>query len=111
MTLTQFFIVWGICLATMLLCRCVPIFILQGRQMPEGLTAALGFIPIAAFAALVANDILSPTMFDEGLWNGLVPLIAAAIVVVVARKTKSLIWCAVVGVAAYAVLSSLPIAW
>ena len=109
MTLTEFFIVWGVCLAAMIACRCIPIFIMQGRKMPDGLVAALGFIPVAAFAALVANDVLSPTMFDEGIWPGLVPLISAVIVLVVARKTGSLIWCAVIGVVVYALLTIAPV--
>ena len=101
MTTTQFFIVWGLCLLTMLASRVLPIFILQGRQLSEGLTAALELIPPAAFAALVANDLFSPDMFDDGLVIGIIPLLAAAIVVVVARRTRSLIICAVVGVIAY----------
>ena len=109
MTLAQFFIVWGLCLVTMLLCRCIPIFVLQGREMPEGLAAALGFIPVAAFAALVANDLFSPTMFDGGVWQGVVPLISAGIVLLVARKTGSLIWCALTGVVVYALLAMAPV--
>ena len=109
MTLTQFFVVWGICLACMLACRCIPIFVLQGRQLPDGLVAALGFIPVAAFAALVANDLFSPAMFENGIWQGVVPLIAAAIVLFVARKTSSLIWCAITGLAVYALLTMLPV--
>ena len=59
----DFAIVFATCLVTMLVCRCVPLFVLKGRQLPEGLARALGFIPPAAFAALVANDLLSPGMF------------------------------------------------
>ena len=99
MSMHDFFIVFATCLVTMLLCRCLPLFVLKGRQLPEGLARALGFIPPAAFAALVANDLLSPGMFDAGLWP------AAAPVVVVARKTKSLLWCALAGCASYALLA------
>ena len=66
MSMHDFFIVFATCLVTMLLCRCVPLFVLKGRQLPDGLARALGFIPPAAFAALVANDLLSPGMFDAG---------------------------------------------
>ena len=68
---------------------------------------ALGFIPPAAFAALVANDLLAPGMFDAGVWPAAAPLVAALAVVVVAWKTKSLLWCALTGVAAYALLMML----
>ena len=60
MSMHDFFVVFATCLVTMLLCRCLPLFVLKGRQLPEGLARALGFIPPAAFAALVANDLLSP---------------------------------------------------
>ena len=105
MTVTEFLIVWLSCLAAMLACRCIPIFLLKGRELPECLQDALKLIPPAAFAALVANDLCAPGMFDAGLIDGLTPIIAALIVVVVARTTKSLIWCALAGVVAYALLS------
>ena len=107
MSMHDFFIVFATCLVTMLLCRCLPLFVLKGRQLPEGLARALGFIPPAAFAALVANDLLSPGMFDAGVWPAAAPLVAALAVVVVAWKTKSLLWCALTGVAAYALLMML----
>lgn len=105
MTLDEFLLVYLVCLATMLLCRCLPIFFLKGRQLPEGLQAALNLIPPAAFAALVTNDLFKPDMFAGGVVPGLVPLLSAAIVVVVARKTHSLVWCAIAGVVAYALIS------
>ena len=43
-------------------------------------------------------------MFAAGLWPAAVPLAAALVVVAVAVKTKSLLWSAVAGVVAYAVL-------
>ena len=57
------------------------------------------------FAALVANDLVSPGAFDAGLWPALVPWIAAVGVVVVAVKTKSMLWCCVSGIVLYIVLS------
>lgn len=104
MNWTQFWIVLTCCAATMLACRVLPLFLLKGRELPDTATRALGFIPPAAFAALVANDLLAPGMFDAGLWPAALPLIAALAVVVVAWKTKSLLWCALSGVAAYALL-------
>ena len=100
----DYFIVLGCCAITMLVCRVVPLFVLKGKELPEGVGQALGLIPPAAFAALVANDLLTPGMFDAGLWPAAAPLVAALAVALVAWKTNSLLWCAVSGVAAYALL-------
>lgn len=104
MSWEEFWIILGVCGACMLVCRVLPLFLLKGRELPEGVTRALGLIPPAAFAALVANDLLSPGMFDAGPWPAAVPLVAAVCVVVVAVKTRSLIWSVVVGVGSYALL-------
>ena len=103
-TWTQFWIVFVVCALTMLACRVLPLFVLKGKQLPPRMEEALGYIPPAAFAALVANDLLTPGMFDAGLWPAAAPLLAALVVIVVARLTKSLLWCAVAGVVAYALL-------
>ena len=100
MTQTDFLVFYLCVLAVILACRCVPLFVLKGRELSPRVTEALGLIPPAAFAALVANDLFDPTV---GLsWR---PLLAAALVVVVARRTGSLIWCALAGMAAYAALT------
>ena len=104
MSWEEFWIVLVTCALTMLACRVLPLFILKGRELPPTLSRALGFIPPAAFAALVANDLLAPGMFAQGLWPAAVPLVAAICVVVIACKTRSLLWSAVAGVAAYALL-------
>ena len=101
---SAFWIIFVICALTMLACRVLPLFVLKGRELPPRLGEALGFIPPAAFAALVANDLLSPGMFDAGLWPAAAPLVAALVVVVVARLTKSLLWCGIAGVLVYGVL-------
>ncbi len=101
---TGFWIIFGTCAVTMLACRVLPLFVLKGRELPPRVSEALGFIPSAAFAALVANDLLTPGMFDAGIWPAAAPLVAALAVVVVARVTKSLLWCAVAGVVVYALL-------
>jgi branched-subunit amino acid transport protein len=106
-SMPEFWTLYAVVLATMLVCRCVPMLALRGRQVPARVSAALEMIPVAAYAALVANDLFSPTMFDGGVWEGLVPLVASAGVVVVARKTGSLVWCAVAGVAFYVLLGLL----
>lgn len=109
MSWTEFFIVLLTCGLTMLACRVLPLFLLKGKELPERVEQALNFIPPAAFAALVANDLLSPDMFALGVWEGCIPLLASAVVVLVAFKTKSLLWSAVVGVAVYALLAFIPI--
>lgn len=105
MTWAQFLMVFATCLATMLACRVIPLFALKGRELSPKVEEALGFIPPAAFAALTANDLLAPGMFAAGFWPAALPLVAALVVVVVARLTDSLLACAVVGVVAYALLS------
>ena len=100
----DFWIVFGVCAVTIFACRVLPLLVLKGRELPPRLSEALGFIPPAAFAALVANDLLSPGMFAAGIWPAAAPLVAALVVVVVARLSKSLLLCAVTGVVAYALL-------
>lgn len=107
MTWSEFLLIFACCLATMLVCRVAPLFMLKGKSLPESVERALEFIPPAAFAALVANDLLTPGMFAAGLWPAAAPLLAAAVVVAVALKTKSLLWCAVAGCVAYALLTLL----
>lgn len=102
-----FLLIFISCAITMLLCRVVPLFVLKGRNLPPALEEALGFIPPAAFAALVANDLLDPAMFANGVWEGSIPLVAAVVVGIIALKTKSLLWCALSGVAAYFLLTLL----
>ena len=96
------------CLACMLACRCLPIFLLKGKQLPERFVRALNFIPPAAFAALVTNDLFDPAKVASvtSLWG--MPLLAAAVVLVVGAKTKSMAACIVVGVGMLAVLTYVP---
>lgn len=104
MTNQEFLIVFACCVITMLICRCAPLMLLKGKSLPAKVERALSFIPPAAFAALVANDLLTPGMFDAGFWPAAEPLVAALVVIIVARLTKSLLWCAISGCAAYAIL-------
>ena len=105
MTQTQFLILWLTSFAFILVCRVLPALALRGRPLSPRVTEALGYIPPAAFAALVANDLLSPTMFEAGVWPGLMPIVAAGVVALVAWRTRSMLWCCVSGVAAYVLLS------
>ena len=107
MSLVDFAIICGTCCVTILICRVVPLFILKGRELSASTQRALELIPPAAFAALVTNDLFKPELFAQGVWDGVLPLIAAAIVVVVAVKTRNLLVCTIVGVVAYIALLSL----
>ena len=110
MSVNDFFIVFAAVAITMLACRVLPVFLLKGRQLPETVVRALNFIPPAAFAALVANDLFDPAKVTSGdVWSWLAPLIAAAFVVIVGAKTKSMAWCIVVGVGSLAVLTYGPV--
>ncbi|MBO7675317.1 MAG: AzlD domain-containing protein [Atopobiaceae bacterium] len=106
MSTTEFLILYGCVLATMLLSRCVPLFALKGRSLSPRVTEALGLIPPAAFAALVANDLFQPDVLAKSPIEGILPFVAAIPVLVVAKRTHSLIWSALVGMVAYALLLS-----
>ena len=105
MPVNEFLVLWLSSWAAIAFFRIAPAFALRGRTLSPRITEALSYIPPAAFAALVANDLVSPGAFDAGLWPALVPWIAAVGVVVVAVKTKSMLWCCVSGIVLYIVLS------
>ncbi len=104
MSTQDFLVIWLCTFAVVLACRVVPIFALRGRSLPQGAVRALGYIPPAAFAALVANDLFSPTTLATDPKTSVVALLAAAVTVVVAKKTRSMLWCCVIGVVAYVLL-------
>lgn len=105
MSWTDFAIITLSVAVTMLVCRVTPVFALKGRTLPANAVRLLNLIPPAAFAALVANDLIMLESWETGLWPAMIPLVSAALVFVVGYKTKSLVWCIVVGVASYALLS------
>lgn len=107
MSLEEYLLILGCCSATIIACRVVPLFMLKGRELSVRTQRALELIPPAAFAALVANDLFKPDLFAQGAWDGAMPLLAAAVVVLVAVKTRNLLACAIVGVAAYVALMML----
>lgn len=104
MTRATFFAILVPCTVAILLFRCVPLFALKGRALSPRASQALATIPVAAFAALVANDLVSPEAIVADPVSLVRLLASAAVVVVVARKTRSLIWCALVGMAVLALL-------
>ena len=105
MSVTEFLVIWLITFAVIAACRVLPALVLNGRELSPRVSEALGYIPPAAFAALVANDLFSVDMFSAGLWAGFMPLVAAAVVAVAAVKTRSMLWCCIVGVVCYVALT------
>ena len=101
---SSFLIIFACCAVSMYICRVFPAFAFAGKELPASLVKALNYIPVAAFAALVANDLVSVEAFATGLWPALLPFAAAIPVIIVALKTKSLALCIIVGVACYALL-------
>ncbi|NTU88352.1 MAG: AzlD domain-containing protein [Actinobacteria bacterium] len=101
---SSFLIIFALCAGSIFAFRVIPMLAFADRELPQALQIALGYIPVAAFAALVANDLFVVEALSEGLWPFLLPFIAATPVVFVAVKTNSLAFCIVTGVAAYAIL-------
>lgn len=95
---------WLALLVVMLTCRCLPLLLLRGRELPEHVEQALSLIPAAAFAALVANDLVKPDAYTADPTTALPVVLSSAVVLVVARKSGSLLWCAISGMVAYALL-------
>lgn len=104
MSWTEFAIIFSLTLVAMVACRVLPAFVLKGKQLSPKVETCLNLIPPAAFAALVTNDVFTPGMFDAGLWPSSIPLIATAIVLLVARQTKSIVVCCLAGIGIYAIL-------
>lgn len=105
MSFEEFLIVYVSCTLSILACRVIPLFVLKGRELSTATQRGLELIPPAAFAALVANDLFKPELFSTGLVDGLAPLMAAAVVTLVAVKTKNLLLCVITGVTAYILLT------
>lgn len=104
MTTRQILLLWAALLVVMLACRCLPLLLLGDRRLPERVERAIGLIPVAAFTALVANDLVQPDSMATDPLGSLVLAVSSAVVLVVARKTGSLVWCAIVGMGVYAAL-------
>ena len=107
MTWTSFWIIFIGCALTMLACRVLPVFLLKGRELPRQAERTIGFIPPAVFAALVATDLFDPNALASGELRAWLPLFAAIPVALVAWYSKSLVWSAVTGVTAFAILWAL----
>lgn len=102
---TEYWIILAVITVCMFICRVAPALLLKGRTLSPRATEGLNLIAPAAFAALVANDLFSPGLFASGFWPDALPFIASLVVLFVARKTKSLLICAIAGVGMYAILT------
>lgn len=105
MQVHSFWFLYILLLVPMLIFRVVPLLVLKHRDLPPKVRAALGLIPAAAFAALVANDIMQTDLWTGDSLAGLVPVAAILVVIPVAKRSGSLVWSAVAGMLAYACLS------
>jgi branched-subunit amino acid transport protein len=109
---SDFLLILAVTVGCMLASRTLPVLLFSNREIPGELDAALRFIPVAAFAALVANDLFNPEALAAAPATALLPLLASVPVVIVALKSKSLWLCIVTGVATLACLQLLlPLSW
>ncbi len=104
MSPSQIAVLWAALLVVMLACRTLPLVLLRGRSLPARVERAIGMIPAAAFSALVANDLLQFDTFASDPRRVLVVFASAGVVCVVARRSGSLLWCALTGMGVYALL-------
>lgn len=108
MSVNDFLVLWLVSFGAIFACRVLPLLMLRGRALSVRVTTTLGYIPPAAFAALVANDLITPgSIAAHGMWATLVPWAASAAVAAIAWKTRSMLACCVVGVVAYVLLMAM----
>ena len=105
MSWLEFLIIFSLTLAAMLACRVLPAFLLKGKQISQRLQTCLNLIPPASFAALVANDIYKPGMFNSDILSAIIPIVTCLIVFIIAKKTNSIVICCLSGLGIYALLT------
>lgn len=78
--------------------RFFPLLLLSKKEISPSFSRWMSFIPVSIFAALVASDIF----FWEGSFSlqpvKNIKLLPSILVLIVAYKTKSLLWSMVTGV-------------
>lgn len=98
------FLVAGMAVVTFIP-RFFPLLLLSKKEISPSLSRWMSFIPVSIFAALVASDIF----FWEGAFtiNPIVniKLIPSVVVMLIALKTRSLLWSMIVGI------SSITLMW
>ena len=108
MSTADFLILWLVSFSVIFACRVLPPLVLRGRALSPRVVEALGYIPPAAFAALVANDLISPgAVAASGPLAAAVPWVCALLVALLARKTGSMLACCAAGTVCFALLSAL----
>lgn len=84
--------------------RFFPLLLLSKKEISPSFSRWMSFIPVSIFAALVASDIF----FWEGSFSlhpfRNIKLLPSILVLIVAYKTKSLLWSMVSGVFSMALL-------
>ena len=108
MSTADFLILWLVSFSVIFACRVLPPLVLRGRALSPRVVEALGYIPPAAFAALVANDLISPgDVSASGPLAAAVPWGCALLVALLARKTGSMLVCCAAGTVCFALLNAL----
>ncbi|MCC5889009.1 MAG: AzlD domain-containing protein [Alkalibacterium sp.] len=84
--------------------RFLPLLLLSKKEISPSLSRWMSFIPVSIFAALVASDIF----FWEESFNinplDNIKLLPSVLVILIALKTKSLLWSMTAGVGAITVM-------
>ncbi|MDR2492282.1 MAG: AzlD domain-containing protein [Coriobacteriales bacterium] len=101
----EFLLILGVCASCTLLARILPVALFADRSLPPRVLAALRYIPVAAFTALVVNDLFDPARLAQGWVANVLPLVALVPVAVVSLKARSLWLSIVVGCGSYALFS------
>jgi branched-subunit amino acid transport protein len=101
--MSDFLLIVIIAIGTFLL-RASFMALLGDRGIPDRLKRGLRFVPVAVLPALVANPVLRP----DGVLDPANPrTLAMMIAVLVALRTKSILWTIVSGLAAQAAITAL----
>ncbi len=83
--------------------RAVPMVVLSKLKIPRPVSQWLGFVPAAVLAAIIAPAILMPEKHLVVTWDNKY-LITAIPALIVAVKTRSLVWTLLAGMLVMALL-------
>lgn len=103
MTNQQLLLILGMAIVTYLP-RVLPLLVLSNRSIPAKVSKWMSFIPVSIFAALIFSDIFFwQSQFNVNpLVN--IKLLPSILVLLVAYKTKNLLWSMIVGILAIALM-------
>lgn len=103
MTNQQLLLILGMAIVTYLP-RVLPLLVLSNRSIPEKVSKWMSFIPVSIFAALIFSDIFFwQSQFNVNpLVN--IKLLPSILVLLVAYKTKNLLWSMIFGILAIALM-------